>query len=176
MSGFDRGRAAVGRTVERDGPFGSVRSCPLQQRSHPSNLREGKAQGRTCPRRERRTPTRADRRREQLKRKNPEAEPIDPRSTDPSGVRSWFSPLAAVAFCDRGRAKRKGPGAQLLQPGRPIARLKHRDRSFDERHVGPGVRKRDARLSAGVNLRRDNLENPTSAVGQKASKAIPSHA
>lgn len=135
--------------MERDGPFGAVRSCPLQQRPHPSNLREGKAQGRTCPRRERRTPTWADRRREHRSEKTqkPNRSILDrPTHRAPD---SWSFPFSGGA-CTAVAQRRKRQDAQIFQPGRPIARLKHRDRSFDQRHVGPGARKRGRPPVSGI--------------------------
>ena len=100
MSGFGRGRSAAGRTVERDGPFGAVRSCPLQQRSHPSNLREAKAQGRTAAagkdeRRRRRSQTGATRAQTQKPNR-----PILDRPTHraPASLPLAFSGGACTAF------------------------------------------------------------------------------
>ena len=114
--------------MERDGPFGAVRSCPLQQRPHPSNLREGKAQGRTCSRRERRTPTRADRRREhgQQKTQKPNRSILDrPTHRAPD---SWSSPLSGGAqhrvhaeMTRRPNAS-TGPADRAAKTPRPIAR------------------------------------------------------
>ncbi len=86
---------------------------------------------------------------------NPEAEPTDPRSTDPSGARfvvipAPFSHVARDVFSMMGTTRRP-----MLHPGRPIAQLNHCDRLIDKRHVGPSAWKRDARPSAGSNLRRD---------------------
>jgi hypothetical protein len=115
--------------VERDGPFGAVRSCPLQQRSHPSNLREDKAQGRTCPRRKRRTPTRADRRREhgQEETQKPNRSILDrPTHRAPD---SWFpSPFSRRAYAAiRWRETRRsnastGPADRAAKTPRPIVR------------------------------------------------------
>jgi len=110
MSGFGRGRTVAGRPVERDGPFGPVRSCPLfPQRPHPSNLREAKAQGRMAPagKDERRWTPIAD----GSSDRNPEAEPTHPRSTDPSGARFVALPIHPCR-------SRRGPNEEDTAPNR----------------------------------------------------------
>ena len=166
MSGFGRGRAAAGR---HGGTRRTIRRRPLVPAAAavaPVKPERGQSPRQDVPAAEK---TNADAGRSQTG-----ARTTKPRSrTDRSSIdRPIGRPirghlrLAAVrstAFRDTGDDK----ASQTLHPGRPIARLKHRDRSFDERHVGPGVRKRDARPPAGSNLRRAHLENPTSAVGRK---------
>ena len=142
MSGFGRGRAAAGR---HGGTRRTIRRRPLVPAAAavaPVKPERGKSPRQDVP-----APgkTNADAGRSQTgatEKKKPRSR-TDRSSIDrPIGrpIRGRFR-LAAVHSTVVAQ-RRKRQDAQMFQPGRPIARLKHRDRSFDQRHVGPGARKR----------------------------------
>jgi len=152
MSVYGRGRAAVGRTVERGGAFAPVRTCtPSRMAPHPSNLREAKAQGRITRggKDERRGAWIADG--SERPRSRTETSSID----RPIGRRSCASPLhLAVSLARRvDRRERQsapnstGPADRAAKPLRRMHQQTARGSEQAETRVRP---------EAGSNLRRES--------------------
>lgn len=120
----------------------------------PVKPERGESPGQDGPRRERRTPARADRRREYAKpRSRTDRSSIDRPFGRPFLVLP-FSGGACTAFRMTGKTRR--PQFQR-RAGRSRGKNTATDRSR-QRQVGPGRRRRAARPRAGSNLRRAHLK------------------